>query len=101
MRAPLGVSGGRVGQDVDPHKEARDGEVSLAGEAIHNVERNPALPATQPFGDGARPQAELLRDAVFAGRLAAGGQFAFDGFKDDGERFQEHVFGRAGDVHES
>jgi hypothetical protein len=95
------VSGGRVGQDVDPHEEARDGELPRAGEAIDDVEGDPAMDATEPRGHRAGAQAEFLGDAVLTGRFAAGGQFTFDGLKDDVKGFQEQVFGRAGDVHES
>jgi hypothetical protein len=99
--SPPGASGDRVGQDVDPLEEAIDGELSVAGQAIDDVERNPAMGAPKPRRHRTGAQAEVLGHAVLAGRFATGGHFAFDGLEDDREGFQEQVFGRAGDIHES
>jgi hypothetical protein len=80
-------------EHVGPLKKPPDGELGLTSDTIDDVERNAAMGATQPFGDGARPQRQIAGNAGLTGALAFGLELGADGIGDDGEGFEEQVFG--------
>jgi hypothetical protein len=82
MRHPDGVDWGGRDKHLDPHKEARHGDVYLTREPINDLERDAAMPPLQPFRHGAGGQAEAGRDDILGGFQAAGEEIGPLPFKD-------------------